>query len=62
MHWTDTVQDKDKWHAIVNMVMNILVPQNIGNFLTSLGTISFTTRTLMHGDSIMVTWEQCAIK
>jgi hypothetical protein len=28
-------QDKDEWQVLVNMVMNLQVPQNAGNFLTS---------------------------
>jgi hypothetical protein len=32
---TDMVQDRDKQLAIVNMVLNLGVPQNAGNFLTS---------------------------
>jgi len=35
MDWIDVSQDKDRWRAVVNAVMNILVPQNAGNFLTS---------------------------
>jgi hypothetical protein len=33
--WIDMAQYKDKWRAIVNAVMNIRLPQNAGNFLTS---------------------------
>jgi hypothetical protein len=28
-------QDRDQWQALVNMVMNLWVPQKAGNFLTS---------------------------
>jgi hypothetical protein len=37
---------RDKWEAVVNMVLNLGVPWNARNFLTSWETISFTTRTL----------------
>jgi hypothetical protein len=26
MDWIDLVQDMDRWHAIVNVIMNFLVP------------------------------------
>ena len=41
--------DLDKWRALVNEVMNIRVPQNVENFLTSWGTPRFSRRNLPHG-------------
>ena len=35
MDWIDLAQDRDRWQALVNEVMNLLVPQNAGNFLNS---------------------------
>jgi hypothetical protein len=26
VHWIDLAQDKDRWRALVNVVMNLLVP------------------------------------
>jgi hypothetical protein len=31
----ELAQNRDGWHALVNAVMNLQLPQNAGNFLTS---------------------------
>jgi transposase len=49
--WIDLAQDRDRWRDLVYTVMNIRVPQNAGNFLSSLGHFSFSGRTLLHGVS-----------
>jgi hypothetical protein len=32
--WVNLAQDRDRWWVLVNMVMNLQVPWNVGNFLT----------------------------
>ena len=33
--WIDVAEDRDRWRTLVNAVMNLPVPYNAGNFLTS---------------------------
>jgi hypothetical protein len=35
MDWIDLAQDGDQWRALVNTVMKLWVPQNVGKFLNS---------------------------
>ena len=35
MDWIDLAQDRDSWRVLANVVMNLHVPYNAGNFLTS---------------------------
>jgi hypothetical protein len=35
MDWIDLAQDRDRWRAVVNAVMKLLVTENARNFLSS---------------------------
>jgi hypothetical protein len=35
MDWIDVTQDRDRLPTLVNAVLNLRVPQNAGNVLTS---------------------------
>jgi len=35
MEWIELARDRDRWWSLVNVVMNLWFPQNVGDFLTS---------------------------
>ena len=45
MDWIGLAQDRDRWRTLVSTVMNLGVPWNPGNFLTSCKPVSFSRRT-----------------
>jgi len=51
MDWIDLAWDRDRWRALIDVVMNLRVPENTGNFFTSLEQVNFSKRTLLHGVS-----------
>jgi hypothetical protein len=32
LYWIDMVQDRDRWRALLNAIMNLLVPLKMGDF------------------------------
>jgi hypothetical protein len=54
----------DGWRRLVSAVMNLRVPQNAGNFLTSCKPLSFSRRSLHHGVSKywVALFEDCMCK
>jgi hypothetical protein len=49
----DLSQDRNMWHALVDMAMNLQVPKKAGNLLTSRGKLNFSSKVLLHGDLII---------
>ena len=46
--WIDLAQDRDNWRAFAKTILNFLILQNEGCFLTCWGNIGFSGRTLPH--------------
>jgi hypothetical protein len=51
MNWIDLARNRDQWRALVNTVLNLRVPYNVGKSLSSCATGGFSRRTHLHGVS-----------
>jgi hypothetical protein len=48
MDWIDLAQDRDHWRALLNTVMNLLVPKNVWKSLSSCETGGISRRAQLH--------------
>jgi hypothetical protein len=46
--WIDLAQDMNQWRALVNTIMNLRVPYNDLNFLSSCAFGGFSKRAQLH--------------
>jgi hypothetical protein len=47
----ELAEERDRWRALMNAVMNLWIPQYARNFLTSYKPVNFSRRNLLHGVS-----------
>jgi hypothetical protein len=51
MDWIDVARNSGQWKALVNTVMSLKVPQDVGKFLSNCTTGDFSRNAQLHGVS-----------
>jgi hypothetical protein len=51
MDWIHLAQDRDQPRILLNMLMSLRVPKNVGKFLSSFSTGFYSIRVRLHGVS-----------
>jgi hypothetical protein len=49
--WIHLAEDRELCQALENIIINIRIPEKVGNFLIAKHTTSFSRKTLHHGVS-----------
>jgi hypothetical protein len=53
MDWIKA-QDRCKWRVVVNTLMDLILPYNVGKFFSSRANDGLSRRTQLHGVSIQI--------
>jgi hypothetical protein len=51
MEWIDLAQDIDQWRVLINTIINLRIPCNVGRILSICASGGFSRRAQLHGVS-----------